>query len=146
MKILPLIAVAISLLCLSGCVSGPTDLTLSQAVTLAESFIATNGYTDLPPSKSGLRHESIETESDPDKILQQRHNTLERKAYAAMSEGSGPARRWIVAFRYTRSFDSKIGRAVTMGLDGGNIKMEHQDIFLDSLAKVRLELDSSPIR
>ncbi|HEX6717328.1 MAG TPA: hypothetical protein VF088_09455 [Pyrinomonadaceae bacterium] len=35
-------------------------LTQSEAVALAEQFIAQNGYTDLPPDKEKLSYEAIE--------------------------------------------------------------------------------------
>jgi hypothetical protein len=38
-------------------------LTQSEAVALAEQFIAQNGYTDVPPDKTKLSYETIEWES-----------------------------------------------------------------------------------
>ena len=44
-------------------------LTQSEAVALAERFIEQNGYTDLPPDKTDLTHETIEWESDVETML-----------------------------------------------------------------------------
>jgi hypothetical protein len=106
-----------------------------MAIAAAEKFIADNGYTDLPPmkDKSGLAHESIEWTNDVDELLQQRHDSLERKAYAITKHGrAGPG--WTVGFRYKRGGDIA-GRAVTMDINGGNIRLEHQDVFLQKLDK-----------
>ena len=56
------------------------SLTQSEAVALAERFIEQNGYTDLPPDKTKLTYETIEWESNVDTMLQNRHDTLERRA------------------------------------------------------------------
>lgn len=56
------------------------SLTQSEAVALAERFIKQNGYTDLPPDKTKLTYEMIEWESNVDTMLQNRHDTLERRA------------------------------------------------------------------
>src|ERR1051325_1677098 len=50
-------------------------LTQAEAVALAEQFIEQNGYTDLPPDKTKLSYETIEWESNVDKMLEQRHDT-----------------------------------------------------------------------
>ena len=108
-------------------------LTESEAVALAERFIAENGYTDLPPDRTKLSHETIESESNTDKMLEQRHDTLERRAYGVRSgrKGSGPG--WTVVFRYKHPRDGQMrsnGRAVTMNLDGSKPRVEHVDFIL----------------
>ncbi len=105
------------------------------AIQAAEKFIADNGYTDLPPlaDPRQLTNESIEWESEPDKKIKLRHNSLERDAYS-VSPGSRNGLGWTVGFRY-KDGDSRTGRAVTMDRDGGNIRVEHQDIFLQFLEK-----------
>ncbi len=105
------------------------------AIQAAERFIADNGYTDLPPLKDPrqLTYESIEWESNAEKMLQQRHDTLERKAYSISPRSKGGAG-WTVGFRY-KNGDTRTGRAVTMNSDGGNIRVEHQDVFLQQLEK-----------
>ena len=61
-------------------------LTRMEAARLAATFIAQNGYTDLPPTKdkSKLTFEHIEWQSTVDEVLKDRHNTLERKAYGVL--------------------------------------------------------------
>jgi hypothetical protein len=108
-------------------------LTQSQAVELAERFIAQNGYTDLPPDKRKLSHETIEWESDVDTMLQQRHDTLERRAYGFRSGRKGRESGWTVVFRYKHPRDPRMqskGRAVTMNLDGSKARVEHVDFIL----------------
>lgn len=107
-------------------------LTESEAVALAEQFIAVNGYTDLPPDKSKLAYESTEWESDVDNMLKSRHDTLERRAYAVLRNGRGSLG-WTVVFRYKHSGgrdEPKVGRAVTMNVDGSKLRVQHQDFFL----------------
>lgn len=105
------------------------------AIQAAEKFIADNGYTDLPSLKDPrqLTNESIEWESDPEKKLQFRRDTLERKAYSISPHGKNGAG-WTIGFRY-KNGDTKTGRAVTMDSDGGNIRVEHVDVFLQKLEK-----------
>lgn len=122
-------------------------LTCAEAVRAAEKFIAVNGYTDLPPTdvETELSYESIEWEKDTRKMLEQRRDTLERRAYGYIvcsRRGAG----WTVVFRYKykdpsvsvvngrpiihlRS-DGKSGRAVTVDPFGRGMRVEHVDIFL----------------
>ena len=103
-------------------------LTQSEAVALAEQFIAQNGYTDLPPDKTKLSYETIEWESNVSRMLQERHNTLERHAYGVRrGRKGGPG--WTVAFRY-KGHAGATGRAVTMNLDGSEPRVEHVDFIL----------------
>jgi hypothetical protein len=133
----------------------------TQVISIAEHFVAENGYTDLPPmeDRSKLFHESLEGGSTPDEILAFRQNTLERSAYgikkalrngAGWREGTG----WTVAFRFQgdnaklqRAFNEygnssyedyirKYGRAVSMDLNGNNIRVEHEDIPLEFVSKI----------
>ena len=108
-------------------------LAQSEAVTLAEQFIAQNGYTDLPPDKTKLTHETIEWESNTDRMLEQRHDTLERRAYGVRSGRKGREPGWTVVFRYKHPNDGRMrstGRAVTMNLDGSEPRVEHVDFIL----------------
>jgi len=114
-------------------------LTQSEAVALAEQFIAQNGYTDLPPDKTKLTHETIEWESDVDTMLQQRHDTLERSAYGFRSGRKGSEQGWTVVFRYKHPGDRRMqsnGRAVTMNLDGSKPRVEHVDFILRYATKL----------
>jgi hypothetical protein len=108
-------------------------LTESEAVALAEQFIAQNGYTDLPPDKNKLFYETIEWESNIDLMLQERHDTLERRAYGVHEGRKGGEPGWTVVFRYKRPRGPRArstGRAVTMNLDGSKPRVEHVDFFL----------------
>jgi len=114
-------------------------LTQSEAVALAERFIAENGYTDLPPDKTKLFYESIEWESNVDKLLEQRHDTLERRAYGFRSGRKGGEPGWTIVFRYKYADDEQMrsaGRAVTMNLDGSKPRVEHVDFILKYAKKL----------
>ena len=125
------IVAAASLLLLVSVVAHPQKrrLTQSEAVALAEQFIAQNGYTDLPPDKTKLSYETIELESNVDRMLQQRHGTLERRAYGIVRGRKGGDPGWTVVFRYKGHTDAT-GRAVTMNLDGTEPRVEHVDFKL----------------
>ena len=128
------IAVTISLLALCVAVySQKRQLTQAEAVALAEQFIAQNGYTDLAPDKTKLSYETIEWESNVDRMLQERHGTLERRAYGIVHGRKGGSAGWTVVFRYTHPIDRRArstGRAVTMNLDGSEPRVEHVDFIL----------------
>jgi hypothetical protein len=111
------------------------------AIQVAEKFIADNGYTDLPPMRdtSQLAYESIEWESNATRILQLRQNTLERKAFSLSKNKRG----WTIGFRHKggtegvgRVVMEELGRAVTMQLDGGNMRVEHVEVFLKKLDRI----------
>src|SRR5690349_15601739 len=117
-------------------------LTEDEAIARAEEFIKDNGYTDLPPSedKSKLVAESVTGGTDAE-ALKQRHNTLEPKAYGILQDGrSGDD--WCVVFRYNQNniehrrlipqMTGRWGRAVAMDRFGENLKVEHQDLGLES--------------
>jgi hypothetical protein len=109
------------------------QLTQSEAIALAERFIAENGYTDLSPDKTKLSYETIEWESNVDKMLEQRHDTLERRAYGVVSRRKGGEPGWTIVFRYKHPRDRQTrsnGRAVTMNLDGSKPRVEHVDFIL----------------
>lgn len=111
------------------------------AIQVAEKFIADNGYTDLPPMSdtSKLTPESIEWQHGVDQILQSRHNTLERKALSFSDDRYGK-KGWTIGFRYKGATEGvgrvsieEHGRAVTMDIDGGNMRVEHVEVFLKKL-------------
>jgi|SRR6185295_14565437 hypothetical protein len=113
-------------------------LSETEAVKLAEQFIAQNGYTDLPPDKGKLAYETIEWEGDVDKMLQYRKDTLERKAYGIVRGRKGASPGWTVVFRYKHPSDReerRIGRAVTMNLNGSDTRVEHVDFILRYVKK-----------
>ena len=109
------------------------QLSKDEAIKLAEQFIAVNGYTNLPPDKRKFASETIEWESNIDDILKERHDTLEQKAYGVLRGRKSGSGGWTVVFRYkhpTNQHERKIGRAVTMNLDGRDIRVEHVDFIL----------------
>lgn len=110
-------------------------LTQRQAVAFAEQFIVQNGYTDLPPDKTKLAHETIEWETDVDRMLKQRHNTLEHHAYGILRGRKGGEPGWTVVFCY-KGHCGSTGRAVTMDLDGSEPRVEHVDFFLRHAKKL----------
>ncbi len=68
-----------------------------------------------------------------DAMLKERHDTLERKAYGVVRERKGGSAGWTVVFRYKHPSDReerRIGRAVTMNLDGSDTRVEHVDFIL----------------
>ena len=77
-----------------------TNLTEEEAIALAEKFIALNGYTDLPPDKESITHESIESEGNLDQLLRIRHDTLERKAFGTSISRKSGSPGWTVVFSY----------------------------------------------
>jgi hypothetical protein len=95
-----------------------------------------NGYTDLPRSKdkSKLSFELLDNSSgNLDQTLASRQDTLERKAYGIARERKGKSG-WTIVFRY-RNGNPENGRAVTMDLDGSNIRIEHKDFILSKVDK-----------
>ncbi len=110
----------------------------SQAVQLAETFIALNGYTDLPPDREHLAYETIEWESNVDETLRMRHDTLERKAYGLSRGRKDGSPGWTVVFQYrhlSHRQKSENGRAVTMNSDGGEMRVEHVDYILGKVER-----------
>ncbi len=115
------------------------SLNKTEAIIFAERFIAVNGYTDRAPDKSLLAYETIEWESNVDKMLKVRHDTLEQKAYGIVSGRRGGAAGWTVVFRYKHRSDRwmrRIGRAVTMNPDGAEMRVEHVDFILRNLGPI----------
>jgi hypothetical protein len=107
-------------------------LSEAEAVKSAERFIVQNGYTDLPPEKDKLASESFELESSIDERLKRRHNTLERKAYGVQRGRKNGSPGWTVVFRYRHPSDPQMrrtGRAVTMNLDGRDMRVEQVDFI-----------------
>src|SRR6266704_3601783 len=108
-------------------------LTRAEAVALAEQFIARNGYTDVSPDRNRVSYETIEWESNVDRMLQRRHDTLNRQAYGIVRDRKGGVPGWTVVFRYKHPIDRparSTGRAVTMNIDGTEPRVEHVDFIL----------------
>jgi hypothetical protein len=132
-----------------GGARGPR-LSQAAAVDLAETFVAENGYTDLPPTKRGaaLSRESVD-DSDPEARLRARANTLKRKACGVMAEGTGRSEDgWTVVFCYNQerlrgdveliNLTTNRGRAVVMAPDGSDMRVLHVEIVLDAPGLRRL--------
>ena len=103
-------------------------LSEAEAIKLAERFIVQNGYTDLPPDKSKLANESFELAESVEEMLKMRYDTLEPKAYGVSRSRKGGSPGWTVVFRYKHPSSQQMrrnGRAVTMNLDGGDMRVEH---------------------
>jgi len=129
---------------------GKQKLNASEAVQLAECFIAQNGYTDLPPleDKSKLTPESVWPGTD-ELGMRMRHDSLERRAYGYLA-GVRYTGGWGVVFRckykeryaevvpnYAESLE-KVGRIVTMDAYGNRMRVEHQGFNLNFPELVRL--------
>ena len=127
-----------------------TKLEALEALLLAECFVTSNGYTDLPlmADTTNLSWEGVDW-ADPKQRLEYRYNTLERRAYGVI-RGSRTKDGWSVVFRYNRNnpkfqsdkyvFDKYIdsfGRVVSMDVAGGNIHVEHIDFRLSDFTKVK---------
>jgi len=115
------------------------QLTQSEAVHLAEKFIARNGYTDLPADRTKLTYESIEWEENVDKMLELRQDTLERRAYGFRTGRKGGEPGWTIVFRFKHPTYRQMrtnGRAVTMNLDGSKPRVEHVDFVLKYATKL----------
>ncbi len=67
------------------------------------------------------------------KILPFYFGEVEKTAYGICYKSRGNKEGWTVIFRYKDS--SNRGRAVTMDLDGKNIKIEHTDFILSAVDK-----------
>jgi len=71
-------------------------------------------------------------------MLKQRHDSLERRAYGMRYSGRTGGSGWTVVFksrgRYGDPF-GKVGRAVTMDGDFGNLRVVHKDFFLKGVDK-----------
>jgi hypothetical protein len=103
-----------------------------EAVGAAESFIRMNGYTEAAPDPGPLDPESLEWSQDRSEVLKHRANTLEAKAYGVIKTDAG----WSVVFLPVNaaSGDAK-GRAVTMDVEGGSIKVQHDEIVITPRVK-----------
>ena len=137
-----------SIFAVSSLAAGPAQkITEKQAVSIAEKFIAENGYTASYPGSKQLVRDLLTLPGTVEAIEAQerslRHNTLEPKAYGVTSRAkSGPG--WTVVFQYSTEVRTKygmsdrnkctdqceVGRAVTMDEFGHEIHVQHVDIFL----------------
>lgn len=105
-----------------------------KAVRLAEEFVKVNGYTDVPADKNKISYESIEFTNNIDKLLFERRNSLESKAFGLLNESKG-GKGWTVVFRYKKLPLGKYGRAVTMDENFKHLKVEHKEFILKFVKK-----------
>ncbi len=116
-----------------------------KAVRRAEEFIRQNGYTTAPADRENLAHENVEFYDSIDDLLKERYNTLETKADGVSPQGKGSRKGWTVVFRYSERIRRELekssqnarptGRAVTMDENFQNLRVEHEDFFLDKIGR-----------
>ncbi len=106
-----------------------TALSSGDAITLAEAFVAAQGYTNKAPdlTRVALQFEKNEYASDTVGVLKVRHNMLKPKAVGARQYDD---KKWLVGFEYTWNEDN-IARAVTMDSIGSKIFIQSQDVRMD---------------
>lgn len=104
-----------------------------EAIKMAEQFVIEQGYTDAKPDQSYhlIILESNEFATDTTNILDDRLNTVKRKAIGAKEHGTS----WTVGFMLVNEVEN-IGRGVTMDTLGRNIIMQSADLRLDWLVDV----------
>jgi hypothetical protein len=131
--------------------SGTKKIGETDAIRIAEAFVADNGYTDRPATRSGdnVSRESID-DNDPAERVRFRQNTLKAKA-CRVAPGDAWAKTdgWTVVFCYnTERYrnDPEMsrlivdrGRAIVMGPDGRDPRILHVDISLDAPGFRRLD-------
>lgn len=103
--------------------------TPEQAISIAEDFVRTQGYTDIAIDlkKQRLVFEKNEFATDTTDILNLRYNTLRPQAVGARAYGKG---KWAVGFSYFYPEDNKV-RGVTMDSIASRIIMQEDDLRED---------------
>jgi opacity protein-like surface antigen len=102
----------------------------ATAVGLAETFIARNGYTNLPRDqvRPDLDPESLDWGGSREKELDRRFNTLNPNAIGVKKGVRGKQNGWSIAFDYVGGGqNSRTCRVVTMDEDGTNLTVQHVD-------------------
>ena len=135
-------AVLVTLSILSFSNSLNKNITEKQAIKLAEEFIQNNGYTSLKPDKTKISFELFD--ENLDNVLKQRYNTLQPKAFCISI--SVKNNRYDIGFLSTSVNINKLspterksnlpGRAVSVNLDGKEIRMVHQDPLFSFFTKL----------
>jgi hypothetical protein len=105
----------------------PRPISESEAIRLAEEFVARNGYTDRAVADgTKLDLEPIEFGSNREERLRFRQGTLDPKADAAYPMKGG----WMVTFRRKgRHPDPDARRGVWVDESGMHIQIFHQDVY-----------------
>ena len=106
-------------------------LTSAQALSLAEKFVAENGYTKQQPEqlKNPFDYESLEWTGERAIMIKQRFNTLEDKAIGVKKTHPRKDTGWSVGFDLVDQAisEGRHCRVVTVGIDGSDIRVEHVD-------------------
>lgn len=138
------------LVCLSACTiavvpsfSEPKKIDEAEAVKIAEQFIADNGYTDAPPRVKHPAPESLSRRFTESGEFSLRHNSLEPKAYGVIYGARDRPGGWTIVFLYSKKWRTdlpsidkdRVGRALRMDAYGGQIMIEHKDIFLKAVER-----------
>lgn len=115
------------------------EITQSEAIKLAEEFIIENGYTSEKPNESKMKFEMFE--SDIKKVIKERHNTLQKKAFCISKD-----KEWNIGFLSTNVKLKKLtteqkngdldGRAVKVSFDGKKINIAHKDPLFSYFTKL----------
>lgn len=111
-------------------------LSESEAYALAESFVAQNGYTEKP--HAGLKkiaREAGEFESDLERLVLRRQNTLRSRAVALSKERKDKSPGFTIFFAQTHATQN--ARVVTMKPDGSDIRVEAGEMPLKMAQKIR---------
>lgn len=123
-----------------------------EAVSIAETFVINNGYTDVMPAKTGqISVEGIDS-SDSSRRLSDRFNTLRRHACGTIGRNIWSRREgWTVVFCFNKENFEKLqvypklapmlethGRPVVMEPDGSGIRVLHEDVLLNHPEMKRL--------
>jgi hypothetical protein len=110
------------------------------ALRCAESFIARNGYTNLPPVTDSTQWTAEFMDEPPwSRVLADRHGTLETRAWAvcgpaADSGGYSAVFRYVRSARLSRWFGKETpARLVKMDSAFHGIHLVHQDLIIDGM-------------
>ena len=103
----------------------PANISIQQAIKIAEQFIIDNGYTDQTADLNKFVPELLENPEDMQTIIQRRKSTVQSTAIGAKLAGD----QWSITFPTTNNEAS--GRVVSMDTQGNNVKMQHQEVLIE---------------
>jgi len=112
------------------------ELTVEEALHLAEKWVAEQGYTadSTAVNKQKIVFEVGEYASDTSKIVKLRHNTLQPQGRVAQEYQGKLGKAWMIGFNYEPP-ENNIVRVVTMDSIGHIINMQPQDVRYDWMVK-----------
>ncbi len=115
---------------------GNKELTVEEALHLAEKWIADQGYTTkkVDLSKQKIVFEEGEYATDTSKIIDLRYNTLRPKGLVAREYQGKLGKAWMVGFNYEPP-ENNLVRVVTMDSIGHIITMQAQNVRYDWMVK-----------